>query len=204
LGATLLGGALPAGGDRIEFYVDPLQVEVVRIERTAVPVEQLVVIGMAGIGHRFKGMRKTGSAADIFGRAAHGAIDEAGIARARLSSKLFFELDAMLPAVTHVVEIGKVLDDAGGELVEAEAGGKRVASAMELMEVIVVPPHRHLDYRVQLSERHLGGHLYTTPDRRLRVGQNDLQTKDGVVHAASLAGAGVQFQGKSSAIWGAG
>jgi hypothetical protein len=69
---------------------------------------------------------------------------------------------------------------------------------MELIEVVVVPPHRRLDHGVQLPKRRGGGHLDAAPDRWLGVDQNDLQTKDGFAHAASLAGAGVQFQGNSS------
>ena len=41
-------------GNPVEFLVDAIEVEVVRIERAAVPIELVVVIGMAGIGDRFE------------------------------------------------------------------------------------------------------------------------------------------------------
>ena len=76
----------------------------------------------------------------------HGAINEAWVAHPWIGAELLFDLDAMLPTVAPVVNIGEPLDAARGELIEGQASGKGVAAAMELIEVVVVPPHRRLDH----------------------------------------------------------
>ena len=61
-----------------------------------------------------------------------------------IGAELLFDLDAMLPTVTRVVNIGEPLDAARGELIEGQADGKGVAVAMELIEVVVVAGARGL------------------------------------------------------------
>ena len=87
---------MSACGNPVEFLVDAIEVEVVRIERAAVPIELVVVIGMAGIGDRFEEAIEPGDAADVFGWAVHGTIYEAWVAHPRIGAELIFDLDAML------------------------------------------------------------------------------------------------------------
>jgi hypothetical protein len=47
--------------------------------------------------------------------------------------------------------------------------------AMDLMKVLVFPPHGSLDHGVQLFEGGIGGRLDPTPDWRLGVGKNDFR-----------------------------
>ena len=196
--------------------MDASGIHVGGIEGSAVPFDAVVVVGMLGIGDGFEKLAEAGNAADILGRAAQRPVDEARVARGGIGGEQLLDLEPMLPAVAHVVDIDEALDAVGGELVEADAAGADRArdtepfsaharpgdglpADVELVEVIVLPAHRRLDHGVQVLEGQRRGHLDPAPDRRLGVGEHDLQPNDGIAHAARVAGSGFQFQGRSSA-----
>ena len=105
------------------------------------------------------------------------------------------DLDRVLPGISHVVEVGELLDAVGNQLAELDLAlvadlqvapkvvwplawvAVPLTTDLELVQVVVVPAHAGLDDVVQLDQRAVL-HLDPPPDRGLDVPERDLQLVD--------------------------
>src|SRR6516225_505331 len=96
-------------------------------------------------------------------------VDQARIARSGIGGEQLLDLDSVLPAVAHVVDVGEALDATVGKIVETDAAGADgarqtesstvhagagdgLAADLELKEMFIVPAHRCLDHGVQFPQ----------------------------------------------------
>lgn len=207
------GGA--ALGEGCHSRADIIRADVVGIEGTPVPLEHGFVFGMARLGHGVDKLLEPRWAADILGRCAALAIDEAGIISGRIGGQDCFDHDAVPPVIAKIIGVGEVRDAAFDELCEAQIAGvagwrvhvivveaDAVAGLadIEAEQVVVLKQHDGLDREVQRLEAVGEGQLDPSPDGRIDVVECDANPRDLVSHAAMLIGArsAVQFHGMSS------
>jgi len=193
---------------------DIIRADVVGVEGTPVPLEHGFVLGMARLGHGFEKLLEPRWAADILGRCAALAVDEAGIINGRIGGQDCFDHDAVPPVIAKIIGVGEIRDATFEELCEAQIAGvagwrvhvivveaDAVAGLadIEAEQMVVLEQHDGLDREVQRLETVGKRQLDPSPDGRFDVVECDANPRDLVGHAAMLTGAcsAVQFHGMS-------
>lgn len=158
---------------------------------------------MARLGHGLEELLESRGAADIFGRSAPFAIDEARVVCARNGGCDLLDLDTMSPIIPEIIGVGEASDAALDELVDAHTGS--VAGAdhesiviieadaigsiadVEAEQMIVFEEHAGLDREMQGLEAVGDGKFDTAPDGGLHVFERDANPGDLIGHIAALA-----------------
>ena len=183
------------------------------------PLGDILVLGVTGIGDGVEEDLKAGRAAAVLGRGAMLALDIARIFGAGFAILERFERDDMLPVVAHVVGIEDLANAPVDQGVEPGVFGRRqrvvrsvrigqpvsFISHFQLPEVIIEPAHRALDDIVEHLEVGIDWNFDPPPDRGIGIGKRDVQAGDSLGHAALLTAMGLtgatpaaQFHGMSS------
>lgn len=111
---------MPALGDGGDPAVGCRLVDVVSIERAAIPLTQMRVLFVVGVVHGIDEQFEARKAADILGWAASLARDEARVLLVRIARSGILDGNAMAPVVAHVIGVGQRADAATDEHAEPQ------------------------------------------------------------------------------------
>src|SRR5271157_1134357 len=177
-----------------KFPVHLVHREFLRVELSADPYHHIIVILVLRVTDCFKELCITEDAAHVLGRTCSLTLDAPRIVDIRLWLQRLLKNDLMVPGVLEVVLVGEpdwpshLGDLAHHDLILVMFFHVPVpifgiwwsivlAPDNELVQVAILPAHRHLKDFVELAERAIR-HLNPSPDRRIAVLERHLELID--------------------------
>jgi hypothetical protein len=171
--------------DVLDSFSDRRCPKIHRVKRSTIPADHIFVLWVTTVGHGFHETHEARRAADIFRRRGPLAIQIQGIVNIWIGGPNVFYGDTMLPIVTEVVGVVEFCDaaiDQGCQahilgVVNLMAPGRVLGAGFaidalpdcELVEVIVLPRHDHLDEFMQDPQVCGQADFHAAPDAGLDV-----------------------------------
>ena len=158
------------------------------------PRTQLLVLGMTSIPQHFKQMFIATNATAIFRRARACSIQTAWSKAIRSPWLHIFYGYHMLPTISKIVFVDKAGPFLTGDLLKSDTSiilhpviklwiwlPIVCVTDVELMKMLVLPPHDDLEHPVQSKERHLTRNHDASPDRWFNISKANIQLIDNVI-----------------------
>ena len=195
----LARGAAAPDGVYAKHLTDLVLVDVLRVERSAIPLHHPGMLLVARIERGLEELHEPMGAADVLRRTAPGTGHECRVFHLFVAVADFFNDDVVPPVVPEVVHIEEALHAALDERLQTDRRGLVRLTLGEdvlirrhpvypipdhkLVQMIILPAERRLNDVVQRLQRRRERHIDAPPDLRLKIPELDADARHRLDHA---------------------